>query len=51
MDDLEAIAAVPEEQVSALSGLSVELTGEDLQTWTKAYKEDKSHAVAHTKLR
>ena len=37
--------------MSALSGFSVELTMEDLQTWTKAYKEDKSHIVAYTKLR
>ena len=43
--------AAVEGQVSALSGISVELTAEDLQIWTKAYKEDKSHVPAYTKLR
>ena len=51
MDDPMAIAAAVEEHVVALSGLSVELTTEDLYTWTKAYKEDKSHVVTYTKLR
>ena len=51
MDDCEATAAAVEEQVSTLSGLSVELMVEDLQAWTKAYKEDKSHIAAYTKLR
>ena len=51
MDDPMAIAAAVEAHVSALSGISVELTAEDLQTWTKAYKEDKSYVVAYTKLR
>ena len=37
--------------MSALSGISVELTAEDLQTWTKAYKEDISHVAAYIKLR
>ena len=50
MDDPMAIAIVVEGHVSALSEFSVELTAEDLQIWTKAYKEDKSHIVAHTKL-
>ena len=50
MDDLMAIAMIVEEHVVPLSGFSVELTAEDLQTWTKAYKEDKSHVVAYTKL-
>ena len=36
MDDPMATAAVVEVHVSALSGISVELTAEDLQTWTKA---------------
>ena len=40
-----------EEHVAALSGFSVELMAEDLQTWIKAYKEDKSHVAAYTKLR
>ena len=42
MDDPKAIVVAVEEQVSALSGFSVELTVEDLQAWTKANKEDKS---------
>ena len=50
MDDLVAIAIAVEEHMSALSGFSMELTVEDIQTWTKAYKEDKSHVVAYTKL-
>ena len=29
----------------------MELTSQDLHTWTKAYKEDKSHIAAYTKLR
>ena len=51
MDDPMATAAIVEVHVSELSGISVELKAEDLQTWTKAYKEDKSHVVAYTKLR
>ena len=51
MDTPMAIAAVVEEHVSTLNGFSVELTAEDLQKWTKAYKEDKSHIAAYTKLR
>ena len=50
MDDPMATVAAVEAHVSALSGISVELTSEDLQTWTKAYKENKSHVVAYTKL-
>ena len=50
MDDPMAIATAVEEHVAALSGFSMELTAEDLQIWTKAYKEDKSHVVAYTKL-
>ena len=50
-DDPTAILAVVEEHMSALSGFSIELTAEDLQTWTRAYKEDKSHVVAYMKLR
>ena len=34
-----------------LSGFSVELTAEDLQQWTEAYKEDKGHVASYTKLR
>ena len=51
MDDPMAIIVVVEAHVSALSGISVELTEEDLQTWTKTYREDKSHVAAYTKLR
>ena len=51
VDDPMATEAAIEAHVSALSGISVELTAEDLQTWAKAYKEDKSHVVAYTKLR
>ena len=51
MDDPMATTAVVEEHVAALSGFSVELTVEDLQTWIKAYKEDKSDVAAYTKLR
>ena len=51
MNDPEAIVVAIEEQVSALSGFSVELMAEDLQAWTKAHKEDKSHMIAYTKLR
>ena len=51
MDDPMATAAVVEPHVSAPSRISVELTAEDLQTWTKAYKDDKSHVAAYTKLR
>ena len=50
MDDPMAIAVIVEAHVSALSGISVELTAEDLQTWIKAYKEDKSHIAAYTEL-
>ena len=50
MDDPMATATAVKKQVSTLSGFSVELMVEDLQTWTKAYKEDKSHVVAYTKL-
>ena len=46
-----AIVSAVEDQVLALNGFSVELTAEDLYTWTKAYKEDKSNIVAYTKLR
>ena len=51
MDDLATTATASEEQVSTLSGISVDLTVEDLQKCTKAYKEDKGHVVAYTNLR
>ena len=51
MDDPMVTAAAIEAHVSTLSGISVELPVEDLQTWTKAYKEDKSYVAAYTKLR
>ena len=47
MDDPMATAVAVEEHVATLSGFNVELTAEDLQTWTKAYKEDKSHVAAY----
>ena len=50
MDDSMATTTAVEAHVLVLSGISVELTAEDLQTWTKAYKEDKIHIAAYTKL-
>ena len=40
-----------ERHVSALSGVSIEMTAEDLQKWTTAYKEDKGHVATYLKLR
>ena len=51
MDDQMAIVVVVEDHMSALSGFRVEFMTEDLQTGTKAYKEDKSHIAAYMKLR
>ena len=50
MDDPKATTIVVEVHVSALSGISMELMAEDLQAWTKAYKEDKSYVAAYLKL-
>ena len=50
MDDPMAIVVVVEDHMSALSGFRVEFMTEDLQMGTKAYKEDKSHIAAYTKL-
>ena len=50
MDDSATATMTIEARISALSRLSVELTTEDLQQWTKAYKEDKGHVVAYMKL-
>ena len=50
MDDPIATTTAVEEDVSALSGFSVEPMAEDLQIWTKAYKEDKSHLAAYMEL-
>ena len=50
MDDGATATAMIERHVSTLSGASVELTTEDLQQWTKAYKEDKGHIAAFMKL-
>ena len=50
IDDPKGIIVAIEEQVSTLSGIGVELTEEDLQKWTKAYKEDKGHVIAYKKL-
>ena len=44
------MATAIEEQVLELSGISVELTTEDLQQWTTTYKEDKSYIAAYSKL-
>ena len=49
-DSVETIGAI-EEQVLALSGFNADLTEEDLQKWTKAYKEDKGQVTVYTKLR
>ena len=51
MDDPMATIAAVEKQMLALSGFSMELAVEDLQTWIKAYKEDNSHVAAYTELR
>ena len=50
-DDMATAATIIERHVSTLSGASMELTTEDLQQWTKAYKEDKGHVAAFMKLR
>ena len=50
-DDVATVATMIERHVLTLSGASVELTTEDLQQWTKAYKEDKGHVAAFMKLR
>ena len=50
-DDSAIIAVAIKTQISALSGVDVELTAEDLQKWTTIYKEDKGHVVAYMKLR
>ena len=50
MDDPMATVVAVEEHASALSRFSMELAVEDLQIWTKAYKEDKSHIAEYTKL-
>ena len=39
-----------EEQVFALSGVNMELTSENFQKWTIAYKEDKGQVATYTKL-
>ena len=51
MDDVATTTAMIKRHVSTLSGVNVELTNEDLQQWTKAYKEDKGHVAAYMKLR
>ena len=50
-DDVATATGMIERQVSTLSGASVELTTEDLQQWTKAYKEDQGHVATFMKLR
>ena len=46
MDDITIAVAMIERHVSALSGVSIEMTAKDLQNWTTAYKEDKGHIAA-----
>ena len=50
-DDTVIAIAMIERHVLALSGVSIELTTESLQTWTTAYKEDNGHIVVYIKLR
>ena len=50
-DDIATTAVMIERHVSTLSGVSIEMTTEDLQKWTAAYKEDKGHVAAYLKLR
>ena len=50
MDDSVVVVVVIEGQISALSGVSVELTTDDLQKWTTIYKEDKGHIATYEKL-
>ena len=51
MDDTAIEAVMIERYVSTLNGVSIEMTIEDLQTWTTAYKEDKGQVAAYMKLR
>ena len=50
-DDVATTIVMIERHVLALSGVSMELTTEDLQQWTKAYKEDKGHVAPFMKPR
>ena len=45
-----ATTAMIERHVSALSGVSIEVTAKDLQKWIIAYKDDKGHDAADLKL-
>ena len=49
-DDMATIVAMIERHISTLSGASMELATENLQQWTKAYKEDKGHVAALAKF-
>ena len=51
MDDVAIAAVMIERHVSTLSEVSIEMTAEDLQEWTTAYKEDKGHVATYMKLR
>ena len=51
MEDTAIATMMIERHVSALSGVSEELTVEDLQRWTTTYKEDKGDVAAYMKLR
>ena len=46
-DSTASVGAMIEAQIMALSGVSVEVTAEDLQQWTKTYKEDKGHIAVY----
>ena len=50
-DSIASAAMVIERHVSTLSRVSIEMTTEDLQKWTTAYKEDKGHVATYLKLR
>ena len=49
-NSMALIVAAIEAQVTALSGMSVELIAEDLQKWMMAYKDDKGHVPTSMKL-
>ena len=50
MDGVATTATMIERHALARSGVSVEITAEDLQQWAKAYRKDKGHVVAYRTL-
>ena len=50
MDELAVAVAAIKEQVLKLSGVSMDLTVEDLQEWTTIYQENPSQIAMYTKL-